>query len=83
MSRPYCVCVCVQQLDPPQQEQLNAALGCVALQLRGMADVSWLGPVLEPSDQEVGVLSVCSTHLSVPLTRLSHSPICLSPGSSD
>ncbi|XP_056906455.1 LOW QUALITY PROTEIN: diacylglycerol kinase delta-like [Takifugu flavidus] len=40
------------QLDPPQQEQLNAALGSVALQLRQLADVSWLCPVIDPSDHE-------------------------------
>lgn len=50
-----CVCVCVQQLDPPQQEQLNAALGSVALQLRRLADVSWLCPAIDPSDIEVRV----------------------------
>uniref|UniRef100_A0A8P4FZ48 Diacylglycerol kinase n=1 Tax=Dicentrarchus labrax TaxID=13489 RepID=A0A8P4FZ48_DICLA len=32
------------QLDPPQQEQLNAALSSVAQQLRRLADVSWLCP---------------------------------------
>ncbi|XP_041657190.1 diacylglycerol kinase delta-like isoform X3 [Cheilinus undulatus] len=40
------------QLDPPQQEQLNAALSSVAQQLRRLADVSWLCPVIEPSDHE-------------------------------
>lgn len=49
-----CVYVCVeQQLDPPQQEQLNAALGSVAQQLRRLTDVSWLCAVIEPSDHEV------------------------------
>ena len=52
-----CVCVCVymhvQQLDPPQQEQLNAALSSVAQQLRRLADVPWLCPVIDPSDHEV------------------------------
>ncbi|KAI3353996.1 hypothetical protein L3Q82_018552 [Scortum barcoo] len=40
------------QLDPPQQEQLNAALSSVAQQLRRLADVSWLCPVVDPSDHE-------------------------------
>uniref|UniRef100_G3NM54 Diacylglycerol kinase n=1 Tax=Gasterosteus aculeatus TaxID=69293 RepID=G3NM54_GASAC len=40
------------QLDPPQQEQLKAALSSVAQQLRRLADVSWLSPI-EPSDYEV------------------------------
>uniref|UniRef100_A0A3B4WTV7 Diacylglycerol kinase n=1 Tax=Seriola lalandi dorsalis TaxID=1841481 RepID=A0A3B4WTV7_SERLL len=41
------------QLDPPQQEQLNAALNSVAQQLRRLADVPWLCPVIDPSDHEV------------------------------
>lgn len=45
--------VCVQQLDPPQQEQLNAALNSVAQQLRRLADVPWLCSVIDPSDHEV------------------------------
>lgn len=53
MSDHLCVCVCEQQLDPPQQEQLNAALGSVAQQLRRLTDVSWLCAVIEPSDHEV------------------------------
>lgn len=40
------------QLDPPQQEQLNAALSSVAQQLRRLADVSWLCPIIDPSDHE-------------------------------
>ncbi|XP_069390872.1 diacylglycerol kinase delta isoform X2 [Paralichthys olivaceus] len=40
------------QLDPPQQEQLNTALNSVAQQLRRLADVPWLCPVIDPSDQE-------------------------------
>ncbi|XP_034404364.1 diacylglycerol kinase delta-like isoform X2 [Cyclopterus lumpus] len=40
------------QLDPPQQDQLNAALSSVAQQLRRLADVPWLCPVLDPSDHE-------------------------------
>uniref|UniRef100_A0A668A2Z2 Diacylglycerol kinase n=1 Tax=Myripristis murdjan TaxID=586833 RepID=A0A668A2Z2_9TELE len=40
------------QLDPPQQEQLNAALSSVAQQLRRLADVPWLFQLIEPSDHE-------------------------------
>uniref|UniRef100_A0A3Q1ERI3 Diacylglycerol kinase n=1 Tax=Acanthochromis polyacanthus TaxID=80966 RepID=A0A3Q1ERI3_9TELE len=40
------------QLDPPQQEQLNAALGSVAQQLRRLSDVPWLCPFIDPSDHE-------------------------------
>ncbi|GLD46051.1 diacylglycerol kinase delta isoform X1, partial [Lates japonicus] len=40
------------QLDPPQQEQLNAALNSVAQQLRRLADIPWLCPVIDPSDHE-------------------------------
>ncbi|XP_029372869.1 diacylglycerol kinase delta-like isoform X2 [Echeneis naucrates] len=40
------------QLDPPQQEQLNAALNSVAQQLRRLADVPWLCPIIDPSDHE-------------------------------
>ncbi|XP_037534333.1 diacylglycerol kinase delta [Nematolebias whitei] len=40
------------QLDPPQQDQLNTALGSVAQQLRRLADVPWLCPVIDPMDQE-------------------------------
>lgn len=43
----------VQQLDPPQQEQLNAALSSVAQQLRRLADVAWLCPIIDPLDHEV------------------------------
>ncbi|XP_035477737.2 diacylglycerol kinase delta isoform X1 [Scophthalmus maximus] len=39
-------------LDPPQQEQLNAALTSVSQQLRRLADVPWLCPVVDPSDHE-------------------------------
>ncbi|XP_035009962.2 diacylglycerol kinase delta isoform X1 [Hippoglossus stenolepis] len=40
------------QLDPPQQEQLNTALNSVVQQLRRLADVPWLCPVIDPSDHE-------------------------------
>nr|XP_020477469.1 diacylglycerol kinase delta isoform X2 [Monopterus albus] len=40
------------QLDPPQQEQLNAALNSVAQQLRRLADVPWLCLIVDPSDHE-------------------------------
>ncbi|KAM8903616.1 diacylglycerol kinase delta isoform 2-T2 [Spinachia spinachia] len=40
------------QLDPLEQEQLKTALSSVAQQLRRLADVSWLSPVIELSDHE-------------------------------
>lgn len=52
-SSPNIVCLSLQQLDPPQQEQLNAALSSVAQQLPRLADVPWLCPVIDPSDHEV------------------------------
>lgn len=47
------LCLCVQQLDPPHQDQLNSALNSVAQQLRRLADVPWLCSIIDPSDQEV------------------------------
>uniref|UniRef100_A0A8D0A322 Diacylglycerol kinase delta n=1 Tax=Sander lucioperca TaxID=283035 RepID=A0A8D0A322_SANLU len=35
------------QLDLPQQEQLNAALSSVSQQLRRLADVPWLSPIID------------------------------------
>ncbi|XP_062873210.1 diacylglycerol kinase delta-like isoform X2 [Trichomycterus rosablanca] len=40
------------QLDPPQKEQLNAALASVALQLRRLTDISWVSAVIDPTDDE-------------------------------
>ncbi|XP_035390194.1 diacylglycerol kinase delta isoform X1 [Electrophorus electricus] len=40
------------QLDPPQREQLSGALAAVALQLRQLADIVWLGPIIDPTDDE-------------------------------
>ncbi|XP_070685855.1 diacylglycerol kinase delta isoform X2 [Pempheris klunzingeri] len=39
-------------LDPPQQDQLTVALSSVSQQLRRLADISWLCPVIDPSDHE-------------------------------
>ncbi|KAF0031032.1 hypothetical protein F2P81_017763 [Scophthalmus maximus] len=47
-------------LDPPQQEQLNAALTSVSQQLRRLADVPWLCPVVDPSDHEENHWGVAS-----------------------
>uniref|UniRef100_A0A3B3CCU7 SAM domain-containing protein n=1 Tax=Oryzias melastigma TaxID=30732 RepID=A0A3B3CCU7_ORYME len=41
------------QLDPPQQEQLNAALSCVGQQLRRLSAVAWLCPIVDSSDHEL------------------------------
>ncbi|KAM6933935.1 LOW QUALITY PROTEIN: diacylglycerol kinase delta [Xenentodon cancila] len=40
------------QLDPPQQDQLNADLGSVAQQLRRLNEVPWLTPVIDLLDHE-------------------------------
>ncbi|KAM3615911.1 uncharacterized protein V6R79_009553 [Siganus canaliculatus] len=40
------------QLDSSQQDQLSAALSSVSQQLRRLSDVSWLCPVIDPSDHE-------------------------------
>ncbi|XP_075793535.1 diacylglycerol kinase delta isoform X4 [Pelodiscus sinensis] len=40
------------QLDPPQKEQLLAALTDMDLQLRKLADIPWLWQLMEPSDEE-------------------------------
>uniref|UniRef100_A0A8C9VFV1 Diacylglycerol kinase n=1 Tax=Scleropages formosus TaxID=113540 RepID=A0A8C9VFV1_SCLFO len=45
--------VCLQQLDPPQKEQLSSALASVAQQLRRLADILWLCQHIEPTDDEV------------------------------
>uniref|UniRef100_A0A8B9S9G1 Diacylglycerol kinase n=1 Tax=Apteryx owenii TaxID=8824 RepID=A0A8B9S9G1_APTOW len=42
-----------QQLDPPQKEQLQAALADMDLQLRKLADIPWLWQLMEPCDEEV------------------------------
>uniref|UniRef100_A0A8C0J0T4 Diacylglycerol kinase n=1 Tax=Chelonoidis abingdonii TaxID=106734 RepID=A0A8C0J0T4_CHEAB len=40
------------QLDPPQKEQLLAALTDMDIQLRKLADIPWLWQLMEPSDDE-------------------------------
>lgn len=62
----------MQQLDPPQQDQLTAALGSVALQLRRLSDVSWLSPVIDPSDHEVQAVTskMAASHVTSIFTCL-------------
>lgn len=43
----------IQQLDPPQKEQLQAALAEMDLQLRKLVDIPWLWQLMEPCDEEV------------------------------
>uniref|UniRef100_A0A8C2YED0 Diacylglycerol kinase n=1 Tax=Coturnix japonica TaxID=93934 RepID=A0A8C2YED0_COTJA len=43
----------IQQLDPPQKEQLQAALADMDLQLRKLAYIPWLWQLMEPCDEEV------------------------------
>ncbi|TSX85980.1 Autophagy-related protein 16-1 [Bagarius yarrelli] len=40
------------QLDPPQKEQLVAALASVALQQRKLMEISWISVAIEPTDDE-------------------------------
>ncbi|OXB53023.1 hypothetical protein ASZ78_012544, partial [Callipepla squamata] len=40
------------QLDPPQKEQLQAALADMDLQLRKLAYIPWLWQLMEPCDEE-------------------------------
>lgn len=47
------VFVCLQQLDPPQRDQLIGALSSVAQQLRRLSDISWISQLIEPADDEV------------------------------
>lgn len=43
----------MQQLDPPQKEQLLTALTEMDFHMRKLADIPWLWPLMEPSDEEV------------------------------
>uniref|UniRef100_A0A8C3HYJ2 Diacylglycerol kinase n=1 Tax=Chrysemys picta bellii TaxID=8478 RepID=A0A8C3HYJ2_CHRPI len=52
------------QLDPPQKEQLLAALTDMDLQLRKLADIPWLWQLMEPSDDEVITLKCRSKTVS-------------------
>ncbi|XP_034166241.2 diacylglycerol kinase delta isoform X4 [Pangasianodon hypophthalmus] len=40
------------QLDPPQKEQLIAALASVALQQRRLMEISWISAAIDPTDDE-------------------------------
>lgn len=55
----------MQQLDPPQKEQLLAALTDMDLQLRKLADIPWLWQLMEPSDEEVITLKHRSKTVSL------------------
>ncbi|XP_072318095.1 diacylglycerol kinase delta isoform X2 [Eucyclogobius newberryi] len=43
------------QLERPHQEQLSSALASLSSQIRRLSDVSWLCPVIDPSDSEVAL----------------------------
>ncbi|KAK7879913.1 hypothetical protein WMY93_033414 [Mugilogobius chulae] len=43
------------QLERPHQEQLSSALASLSSQIRRLSDVSWLCPVIDPSDSESAV----------------------------
>ncbi|KAK9961720.1 hypothetical protein ABG768_007120 [Culter alburnus] len=40
------------QLDPPQRDQLSGALASVTQELRRLTDISWLGQLIDPADDE-------------------------------
>uniref|UniRef100_A0A8C7XU85 Diacylglycerol kinase n=1 Tax=Oryzias sinensis TaxID=183150 RepID=A0A8C7XU85_9TELE len=43
----------LQQLDPPEEEQLSNALQSVEVELGKLGDVPWLYYILQPNDEEV------------------------------
>ncbi|XP_075014106.1 diacylglycerol kinase delta isoform X2 [Calonectris borealis] len=52
MDKVYAKSKSTEQLDPPQKEQLQAALADMDLQLRKLADIPWLWQLMEPCDEE-------------------------------
>lgn len=46
----------MQQLDPPEEEQLSNALQSVEVELGKLGDVPWLYYILQPNDEEVSTV---------------------------
>lgn len=44
----------LQQLDPPEEEQLSGALQSVELEMGKLGEIPWLYHILQPNDEEVG-----------------------------
>uniref|UniRef100_A0A665VNW2 Diacylglycerol kinase n=1 Tax=Echeneis naucrates TaxID=173247 RepID=A0A665VNW2_ECHNA len=55
----------LQQLDPPEEEQLSSALQSVELELGKLGEIPWLYHILQPNDEEVST----STHTADPQRR--------------
>lgn len=51
------LCSPLQQLDPPEEEQLSNALQSVELELGKLGEIPWLYHILQPNDEEVSNLS--------------------------
>uniref|UniRef100_A0A671YA22 Diacylglycerol kinase n=1 Tax=Sparus aurata TaxID=8175 RepID=A0A671YA22_SPAAU len=51
------VCSSLQQLDPPEEEQLSNALQSLELELGKLGEIPWLYHILQPNDEEVSSLS--------------------------
>lgn len=47
----------LQQLDPPEEEQLSNALQSLELELGKLGEIPWLYHILQPNDEEVSSLS--------------------------
>lgn len=52
-----CSLLSLQQLDPPEEEQLSSALQSVELELGKLGEIPWLYHILQPNDEEVSSLS--------------------------
>lgn len=51
------MCSLLQQLDPPEEEQLSSALQSVEVELGKLGEIPWLYHILQPNDEEVSSLS--------------------------
>uniref|UniRef100_A0A8C6UBP2 Diacylglycerol kinase n=1 Tax=Neogobius melanostomus TaxID=47308 RepID=A0A8C6UBP2_9GOBI len=43
---------CLQQLDPPEEEELSSALQSVELEMGKLGEIPWLYHILQPNDEE-------------------------------
>uniref|UniRef100_A0A8C6UAA8 Diacylglycerol kinase n=1 Tax=Neogobius melanostomus TaxID=47308 RepID=A0A8C6UAA8_9GOBI len=51
---------CLQQLDPPEEEELSSALQSVELEMGKLGEIPWLYHILQPNDEEVN----CCTNMN-------------------
>lgn len=47
----------LQQLDPPEEEQLSSGLQSVEVELSKLEEIPWLYHILQPNDEEVRSIS--------------------------